>query len=76
MQSHSSSKAAGREPLPLAWGLGSMSFHGRCWWLTYKDVSGKPVFENSKTDDAEEARRLWPNGRYHALARRSAELSQ
>jgi hypothetical protein len=58
MQSHSSTEKKQRTPLPLPWGMGSMSFRGSVWWLTYRDAAGKIHYDNSGTDDAKEAQRI------------------
>lgn len=58
MQSQNSSTKEGRKPLPLPWGFGSMAFHGRVWWLTWRDPEGEIHIDNSNTADAAEAQRI------------------
>jgi hypothetical protein len=58
MQSHTDSSKHKREQMPLPWGMGSMSWHGRVWWITYRDTEGKVHHENSRTEDAAEAQKL------------------
>lgn len=57
--------------MPLPWGFGSMAFHGRNWWLTWRDPEGKVHYENSGTDDAREAQKIMAN---RALPRADAML--
>jgi hypothetical protein len=58
MQSQKRSKKQKPKPLSLAWGHGSMSLHGRCWWLVWRDSEGLPHYENSYTDNPQVARKI------------------
>lgn len=59
MQSHPRNKAAKKpEPLSLPWGFGSMSWHGKFWWLTFRDPENNVVWKNSNTPDAVEAQKI------------------
>jgi hypothetical protein len=45
-------------PSGLPYGAGSMQIRGRMWWIIYRDTEGRVIQENSKTEDADVARRL------------------
>ena len=73
MQSQNSSTEEKRKPLPLPWGFGSMVFHGRVWWLTWRDIDGKVHHDNSGTGDAAEAQHIMAE---RALPRARAMVAQ
>lgn len=42
----------------LPYGTGNVTFHGRQYWIQYRDERGVRVRENANTDDLREARRI------------------
>src|SRR5882672_9359743 len=45
-------------PSGMPYGTGSIQMRGRSWWMIYRDVEGRTIQENTRTEDQDAARRM------------------